>query len=75
MSPQRPRQHGSQTAVTPSFSQPGENGTRSMSFSASRVSSNRLKEYLDSNYPGQYSVKLKRNEFTVNIQGKSSRNT
>ncbi|KAI0378686.1 hypothetical protein F5Y04DRAFT_261359 [Hypomontagnella monticulosa] len=39
-----------------------------MSFSASKVSSNQLKKYLDSKYPGQYSVQLRRDKFTVTIR-------
>ncbi|KAI0097138.1 hypothetical protein F4814DRAFT_434524 [Daldinia grandis] len=44
-----------------------------LSISASRTTSKQLKEYLDHNYPDQYSVQLKRDWFTITItliQGK-----
>ncbi|KAI1640425.1 hypothetical protein F4809DRAFT_590051 [Biscogniauxia mediterranea] len=39
--------------------------------SASDVSSPELKHFLDGNFPGQYSVKLKRDEFTVTVRERS----
>ncbi|KAI6087224.1 hypothetical protein F4821DRAFT_115967 [Hypoxylon rubiginosum] len=41
--------------------------------SASTISSGQLKTFLDRKYPGQYSVQLKRDEFTISIkdEGKS----
>ncbi|KAI2609180.1 hypothetical protein GGR54DRAFT_618748 [Hypoxylon sp. NC1633] len=49
-------------------------GVSSISFSASRVTSSELKRYLDRKYPGQYSVKLKRDEFTVTIMDQVKEN-
>ncbi|KAI1373023.1 hypothetical protein F4677DRAFT_430768 [Hypoxylon crocopeplum] len=51
----------------------GRHNGNPMSFPASRVSSSQLKEYLDRNYPGQYSVQLKRDNFTVTIKEKEER--
>ncbi|KAI1477291.1 hypothetical protein F4774DRAFT_389520 [Daldinia eschscholtzii] len=42
-------------------------GPSILSISASKVTSNQLKQYLDRNYPGQYSVKLKRDQFTITL--------
>ncbi|KAF4491763.1 hypothetical protein CGGC5_v002603 [Colletotrichum fructicola Nara gc5] len=39
--------------------QSNKDGSRNAFISASQVSSSQLKEYLDSNYPGGYSVQLK----------------
>ncbi|WQF84118.1 hypothetical protein CDEST_09132 [Colletotrichum destructivum] len=47
-------------------------GTQMASISASQVSSSQLKEYLDRNYPGQYSVQLKRDKFKITINGGST---
>ncbi|KAI0844529.1 hypothetical protein F5Y00DRAFT_248392 [Daldinia vernicosa] len=38
-----------------------------LSVSASKITSNQLKQYLDRKYPGQYSVQLKRDRFTITI--------
>ncbi|KAH9908533.1 hypothetical protein F4778DRAFT_351044 [Xylariomycetidae sp. FL2044] len=45
--------------------------TRSIVIPASRVSSGKLKEYLDREHPGQWSVQLKQDEFKVTIRGPS----
>ncbi|KAI1799228.1 hypothetical protein F4811DRAFT_544934 [Daldinia bambusicola] len=42
-------------------------GPNVLSVSASRVTSNQLKQYLDTKYPGQYSVQLKRDQFTITL--------
>ncbi|KAI1465109.1 uncharacterized protein F4812DRAFT_439613 [Daldinia caldariorum] len=44
-----------------------EHGPKILSISASRVTSNQLKQYLDEKYPGQYSVQLKRDQFTITL--------
>ncbi|KAK7224311.1 hypothetical protein V2G26_012314 [Clonostachys chloroleuca] len=45
----------------------GEDGKMNAYVSASNVSSRQLKSYLDSNYPGQYSVQLKRDLFRITV--------
>ncbi|KAF4835460.1 hypothetical protein CGCSCA4_v012599 [Colletotrichum siamense] len=47
--------------------QSNKDGSRNAFISASQVSSSQLKEYLDSNYPGGYSVQLKRDKFKITI--------
>ncbi|KAF4775770.1 hypothetical protein HER10_EVM0000541 [Colletotrichum scovillei] len=44
-----------------------QDGTQNAIISASQVSSSQLKEYLDTNYPGQYSVQLKRDKFRITV--------
>ncbi|KAI2636253.1 hypothetical protein GGS26DRAFT_485558 [Hypomontagnella submonticulosa] len=46
----------------------GKPHSGTMSFSASKVSSDQLKKYLESNYPGRYAIQLRRDKFTVTIQ-------
>ncbi|CAH0040269.1 unnamed protein product [Clonostachys rhizophaga] len=45
----------------------GDDGKMNAYVSASNVSSRQLKSYLDSNYPGQYSVQLKRDQFRITV--------
>ncbi|OHE98214.1 hypothetical protein CORC01_06411 [Colletotrichum orchidophilum] len=47
--------------------QSNQDGTQNAIISASRVSSSQLKEYLDANFPGQYSVQLKRDKFKITV--------
>ncbi|KAK2773529.1 hypothetical protein CKAH01_13569 [Colletotrichum kahawae] len=44
-----------------------KDGSRNAFISASKVSSSQLKEYLDFNFPGGYSVQLKRDKFKITI--------
>ncbi|KZL84417.1 hypothetical protein CI238_06786 [Colletotrichum incanum] len=47
--------------------QNNQDGTQNAFISASQVSSGQLKKYLDDNFPGQYSVQLKRDKFKITI--------
>ncbi|KAI1642502.1 uncharacterized protein F4817DRAFT_352813 [Daldinia loculata] len=44
-------------------------GPNILYISASRITSRQLKQYLDHKYPGQYSVQLKRDQFTITLTG------
>ncbi|KAF6824934.1 hypothetical protein CMUS01_10038 [Colletotrichum musicola] len=47
--------------------QHNQDGSKNAFVSASQVSSSQLKEYLDSNYPGQYRIQLKRDKFKITL--------